>query len=287
MRHLKVIESVLLVLLCGFQSTQVIAEHNSQAKEGANLKNFLIFGFLPMESPISLFKRFAPLRDYLSTALQEEVRLETAKNFPEFVLRTDNRSYDIVFTAPHMALMALDGGNYEIAATFVKPLKTVFVVHRDSQLTRVEDIGDGVLATPPEQAIVTMVGKGYLRKKGIPKVNFKTYRSHNAAYSAVLGGEAKMALVSNFIAMKAINDELALKIIEQSDPFPGIGILVAKDLPDNLKEHIKRAIWSLKELPHGKKILEKIAQPGYVEASKNEFEVLRPFVFAKVSSANQ
>ena len=247
-------------------------------KKKASQKEFLVFGFLPMESPVSLFKRFAPLRDYLTTQIEKEIRLETAKDFPAFAQRTMNRSYDIVFTAPHMALQALDSNIYEVAATFVKPLKSVIVAQDKSALQNLQNLEGKTIATPPEQAIVTMVGKQYLSSNGIKSARFSTYRTHNAAYSAVLAGEVDAAIISNFIARKIISSNSPLKIVASSGPFPGIGILVARDLPETTKIHIKKALWGLKDLPAGKKILKTIAQPGYMQASQGSFEVLRPFV---------
>lgn len=240
----------------------------------------LTFGFLPMESPVSLFKRFAPLREYLSTQIQKEIRLETAKDFPSFVQRTAERHYDIVFTAPHMALLALDSDKYQMVATFTQPLTSVIVVKAGSDIQDISALQGKNIATPPKQAIVTMVGMNYLTRMGMRAVNYKMYQTHNAAYSAVLGGETDAALIANFIARKAIANNVPLKIIGQSESFPGVGILVARDLPELLKQDIKNAILGMKELPNGKKILEKISQPGYGAVQLSEFEALRPFVQA-------
>jgi len=259
-----------------------MANDRDDATQAQDQKSYITFGFLPMESPVALFKRFAPLRDYLSTQIQQEIRMETAKNFSEFSRRTSQRQYDIVFTAPHMALQALDGNDYEVAATFTKPLKSVFVAKEKSAIQNVEDLAGKTIATPPSKAIVTMVGRKYLDSNGLTEVQYNTFQSHNAAYSAVLGGEVDAAVISNFIAMKAISKNSALKIVAQSEPFPGIGILVAKDLPELLKQDIKKAIWGMKELPQGRAILRTIAQPGYIKADKNQFEVLRPFVQAAI-----
>ncbi|MGD8559537.1 MAG: phosphate/phosphite/phosphonate ABC transporter substrate-binding protein, partial [Gammaproteobacteria bacterium] len=230
-----------------------------------HIKNgFLTFGFLPVESPVALFKRFAPLRDYLSMQIQIKIRMETAKNFTEFVKRTRQRRYDLVFTAPHMALYALEQQNYEAAATFAKPLKSVIVVRKNSAIQNIAALEGKTIATPPESAIVTLVGKHYLQENALTAIRYRVTRTHNAAYSSVLGQETDAAIISNFIAKKAIANNLPLKIVGQSDPFPGIGILVAKDLPDSIKQHIKTSLWGMKDLPHGKKILREIAQPGYV-----------------------
>lgn len=240
----------------------------------------LTFGFLPVESPVALFRRFAPLRDYLAMQIDRPIRMETAKSFAEFVRRTDQRRYDIVFTAPHMALHALDGNQYEVAATFSEPLRSVVVVRNDSAINDLQALKGKIIATPPPRAIVTMVGVGFLTDKGLNKVRYQHHHTHNAAYSAVLGKEADAAIIANFIAMKAIANNLPLKVVARSDPFPGIGILVAVDLPDSLKQHIRKAMWGMAELPLGKKILKSIAQPGYTRAEKAQFEILRPYVKA-------
>lgn len=276
--------SIFLLTIITIVWGSIVVAANVQQESGKRPddREYLIFGFFPMESPIALFKRFAPLRDYLSIQIQREIRLETAKNFQQFSERTSQRQYDIVFTAPHMALYALDEDNYELAATFTKPLQSLFVVREKSHIVNVEDLEGTTIATPPTRAIVTMVGMKYLDAQGLKAVRYKTYQTHNAAYSAVLGGEADAAIIANFIAKKAISENEALKIVAQSETFPGVGILIAKDLPEQLKQDIKKAIWSMKELPHGRKILKAIAQPGYNKADKQEFEVLRPFLQAAI-----
>lgn len=280
-RHRVVLSAILIVVWSAIvPAANVHTEPEKGSDHSSDHREYLTFGFFPMESPIALFKRFAPLRDYLAMQIQREIRLETAKNFRQFSKRTSLRQYDIVFTAPHMALHALDEDNYELAATFTKPLQSVFVVRAESPIQNVKELEGAMIATPPARAIVTIVGMKYLESQGLKAVRYKTYRTHNAAYSSVLGGETDAAMIANFIAMKAISDNEALKIVAQSETFPGVGILVAKDLPEPLKQDIKNALWSMKELPHGRTILTTIAQPGYVEADKQEFEVLRPFLQA-------
>jgi phosphonate transport system substrate-binding protein len=267
------------LLLCPLAWAGVQGAASKPLTSASSVK-VLTFGFLPVESPVALFKRFAPLRDYLSVQLQQKIRMETAKNFAEFVRRTEQRQYDIVFTAPHMALHALDSKKYEVAATFAKPLKAVIVARKNSPIQNLAGLEGKTIATPPARAIVTLVGKKFLKTKGLPGIRFQSRQTHNAAYSAVLGREADAAILSNFIAVKAIANNLPLKIVAQSDPFPGIGILVARDLQKSTRRHIRTSLWGMSELPHGKKILTTITQPGYVNATKQQFEVLRPYVDA-------
>jgi len=238
----------------------------------------LSFGFLPVESPVALFKRFAPLHDYVENHINRHIRMETAKDFKSFNERIALREYDIVFTAPHLALQALDSQSYEIAAAFIKPLRSVVVVNENSPLRDVMKLEGKLVATPPETAIVTKVGVQFLKAQGLKSIKFKTYQSHNAAYSAVVGGEADAAIVSNFMVLNAEKKNIPLRIIVKSEPFPGIGILVAKDLDDTLKDKIKKTFWEMKSTTDGKQMLKAISQPGYTEAKPSDFEILRPYL---------
>jgi len=278
-RWIKTQLNSILCLLSILWMYQVTATAQAQInRSNTDAKTALTFGFLPMQSPIALFKRFAPLRDYLSAELNHEIRLETAKDFPEYAKRTANRQYDILLTAPHMALSALATGKYELAATFNKPLQAVIVVKNNSPINHPSDLAGKTIATPPEQAIVTLFGIRYLQTQDIINTPFRIYRTHNAAYRAVLGNEAEAAIIANFIADNAIKHGKPLKIIAQSPSFPGVGILVAQDLPTDLKNRIKKTLWGMTTRPEGRAVLKRISQPGYTEAYPSEFETLRPFI---------
>ena len=246
----------------------------------ATAEQALVFGLLPVESPVALFKRFAPLRDYLVDQVHETIVLETARDFPEYARRTAARRYDIAFIAPHMVLPALDSGHYELAATFIKPLRSVIVVAETSPIKTLQDLAGKRVATPPPQAIVTRVGIDYLQQQGVLEhetTRLSTYRSHNAAYSAVLAGEADAAMIANFIYQKARKLKLPLRQVGESKAFPGMAILLTTDLPEPTRAAIKQAFIGMIHRPRGRSLLKAISQPGYQEADVAQFQVLRPF----------
>ena len=241
----------------------------------------LIFGLLPSESPVALFKRFAPLREYLQERLKREVRLETARDFSEYSQRTKDRAYDIVFTAPHMAIQHLDSGVYKLAAKFNKPLKAVIVVSDNSSVQDLSDLKGRRFATPPQQAIVTMVGSKHLEKNGLfesKSTRMSAYRSHNAAYRAAIAGEVDAAIIANFIFIKAKKQKIGIRKISESVGFPGIGILIASDVKPSLRKDIMDVFVKMKGYAKGRDLLRKVSLPGFTEADPSEFDVLRPFV---------
>lgn len=252
------------------------------SKSYASTEN-LTFGVLPAESPVALFKRLAPLREYLSEQLHQEVKLETARDFMEFARRTAARQYDIVLTAPHMAIPPVDSGIYILAATYVNPLKAVIVVADNSPFKTLEDLIGKRIATPPKQAIITMVGQQYLQSKGLldhVTTRLSAYRSHNAAYIAAIAGEVDAAMIADIIYLKAKKQNLPLRLLDASAEFPGIGLLLAADLDADLRKRIVDLFIELKNNSQGKALLKKISQPGYVEANLSQFDVLRPFMLS-------
>ena len=98
-------------------------------------KKFLLMGVFPYVSGMALFKRYAPLKDYLANELGRELVLETARDFPTFVQRTAERRYDIVMTAPHFALLAADSGDYQIVTRPKRDLVSVVLVPETSAMT--------------------------------------------------------------------------------------------------------------------------------------------------------
>lgn len=240
----------------------------------------LTFGILPFMSPIALLKRFAPLRDYLSQEIGHPVVLETARDYPGFVQRTSERRYDIVLTAPHFALQALDTGRYSVQATYLNELSAVILVRADSNIRSVQELAGKVIATPPPEAIVTMVGRRllgtYLEHQTPPL--YRNYLSHNAAFRAVAGGEASAAIVTVNVVQQAKAPEMGLVELTRSQGFPAMGVLVASDLTQDLQRRTAAVFTAMHDHPTGRAVLRRIGYPGYRPAAAEDFDSLRAYV---------
>jgi len=66
------------LILFFFYSSNAVAESSPVEDKQAPFR----FGFFPIISTVALYKRFSPLRDYLSAELGRKVLLLTAKDFP-------------------------------------------------------------------------------------------------------------------------------------------------------------------------------------------------------------
>lgn len=240
----------------------------------------IVFGVLPSESAVSKFKRYAPLRDYLSMKLQRQVILETAKDFPEFVARSKERRYDMLETAPHFVPATLDSGNYEVITTLDQPLHAVVIVLKDSPLTKIEDLRGKLIGTPSPTALITLVGKDMLAKHGLMgegDFTQKLYKTHNAAYEAVANRQIDAAIIASNQYIRALHSNLPLRAIATGVDMPNMSILVATNLPREIRNALRTELVGMSATEAGKKALEQMAYPGYRAATAAEFEDLRRY----------
>jgi phosphonate transport system substrate-binding protein len=238
----------------------------------------LRFGLLPFASPVSLFPRFAPLRDYLTDRVGTSFELESARSFAVHVQRIEAGDYDLVLTAPHFVPIALDSGHYHLIASHRSELSAAFVVAREDQTPGLHHLADRMIATPPPEALITMVGKAYLLQYLDPSDRLPTfipYPSHNAAIHAVTSGLAGAAIASINAVRHEINQDVAVRILAESDRFPGVGVLAHRRLPAPLREDIAEVLITMGNRVDGGDVLRQMDYAGYRSASAQTYEQFR------------
>jgi phosphonate transport system substrate-binding protein len=271
-----------LLLALFFICLNIISTTSHAADSNKRHASPIRLGIFPIVSTGALFRRFGPLRDYLALQLGRPVVIMTARNFPVFIKRTSQRQYDIVITAPHLAVRANDEGFYKIRASLNKALFGVYVVRRDSKLTSPKQFANKKIATPPPQAIITAAGKLDLKQvygvEGKLSPVFIAKRSHNAAYQAVLGGEAEGAIVSINAVNVALKKGIPLKVLAKTRPLPNMAILISGKIPATLADRIARIIVLMDGNVRGRAVLKKMHFPGYHSAGIKDYQVLRPYL---------
>lgn len=242
----------------------------------------LKLGFFPIISTVALFKRFLPLSAYLSDQLGRPVVMETAKDFPTFAKRTTERQYDIIVTAPHFAVRASDSGLYDILASLRSDVQLLIVVRSDSAITDLAQLAGVTVASPPNRALITMMGHDHLADVGLTGNKtpvYQPHRSHNAANEAVLAGQADAAIASSNIVNKAIARGAKLRIISRGLSLPNMATLVATDLPPQLADRIEQILVSMDDNPQGRATLNAMSLPGYRSMRAIDYRPARPYAY--------
>ena len=252
-------------------STSSLADINQNKS-----KDEIVFGILPFLSPVVLIKRFAPLKNYLEKATGKTIVIESAPNFPEYVKRTLNHEYDLVYTAPHFVPMTMEDSHYQLLAAS-NNISSHFIVKNSSNISRVEQLAGKRVAHGPDQAFLVVIGKYLLKEKGLTGDKapvFVLHKSHNAALRATAAGDADAAIVGTFMLKQAKQKEL--KQIASTPRYPGIGILASREVPKSLQNEIAKAFIEIKKSADGRDTLKKIRFPGFKATIPADYESLKP-----------
>lgn len=271
---------LLALLLLAPALAAAVPAQSPTGSEGAPAEP-LAFGVFPVVSAVALFKRFAPLAEYLSQGLGRALVMETAKDFPTFFARTAERRYDVVVTAPHFTLAAADSGRYRVVARVSSELVGLVVVPEDSPARSLADLAGKTIATPPASALITKAGIEFLSDSGLNgerAPRYEAYNSHNAAYEAALGGLADAAVCSNNAVGAALERGLPLRVIAQAPALPNQAVLVAADLPPEIGDRLQGLLVSMTESEQGRAVLSRLEFDGYRPASAEDYEILRPYL---------
>lgn len=273
--------SFLSLFILIFYSTSVFSADDISAERVSIQGDKITLGFFPLISTVALYKRFGPLAKYLSDELGKPVQLKTAKNFPTFVKRTSLRAYDIVITAPHFAVKAVDSKKYHITSTLLSKVQQLVVVHKDSPINSIDELAGLEVATPPAKALMTKMGKDMFKKAGMKGERspiYTAFTSHNAANKSVTDGKIKAAIASSNIVKKAMKKGAPLKIIGKGLQFPNMATLIASDIDKETAMSVVDVLVKMKKNEKGRAILKKIGFPGYRKVNASEYEVVRPYL---------
>lgn len=241
----------------------------------------ITFGVLPIISTEKLFARFGPMADYLSKQIGQPVRLVTAPDFPTFKKRTESgKSYDIVFTAPHLYYIAQRKVGYKVIVRVAAPeMKAVIVVPKESKIRSLDDLKGKKLSTTAPVALSTLMIKAHLKKAGInTKKDLLLIHtpSHTASLISTYKGvtDAGSLMLPPFNrAKKVIKD--SVRILSLTDGVPHMPIAVSKSLNKTTAEKIKIALVQLKSSSEGRALLKHLRWPGFAATEPREYDKLK------------
>lgn len=240
----------------------------------------LRFGVLPVMSPVTLLKRFAPISYYLQLKTGHPVEFESARDFDTFVRRTAAQRYDVVFTAPHFVPAALDSGRYVLLAAPGNRLLVSLIVPTSSPYHSLSSLKGKVIAMPPEQAFVAVIGRGMFDAAGAGTASgteFISSRSHNAAFESVLGGDADAAMVSQVIVRRELQAE-NWRVVQTSKDYPAAAFLVATDLDPSLRQRLSAALIGMHDDDQGGVLIHGSLFKSFVAADPEDYQPMTNYL---------
>jgi phosphonate transport system substrate-binding protein len=246
-----------------------------------NTQKPLIFGFLPILSTQKLISRFKPLTDFISEQLQQPVMIETAPDYKEFVKRTRQQRYDILFTAPHFYYLANQENGYQVIVKVGGPdMRAIVVAKKSSHITNTKQLKGRTISTPDPLALGTILIRNFIRHAGLDPdkdVTLINTPTHNASLIAAYNGTTDAAglMVPPYKrATPKIHD--AMLILGYTRATPHMPISVAPTMAKDKVTKITTSLLGLSSTPHGQALLRHLSWPkGFTKATNEEYSVLK------------
>lgn len=247
MKNISVMKSIVFSLLFLFLAPSALAE------EGV-----LSLGIFPYVSPGKLIKHNAGFSQYLEKKTGRKVSIVTAPNFKEFVERTKNSEYDLIFTGPHHGRYAeLHDGYQRIAMTRNK-IQGYFLVSKDSPYQRIEDLRGKTLAATPPITLLTQIALAQLRQHDLKDSDYKIIRTstHSNSIYSVLNHDSDAA-VTGIKMWRRLNskDKDQLRVLDTTEKVPGFMLMGNKTLSAETIKQLQTLLIRFDSTPEGQKYI--------------------------------
>ncbi|WP_051048356.1 phosphate/phosphite/phosphonate ABC transporter substrate-binding protein [Thioalkalivibrio sp. HL-Eb18] len=248
-------------------------------------------GIQPFASPQALFQRYAPLREWLADLRQAPVHLEASRDFPRFIERLSEERYDVAIVAPHVVPLLGETSAYRPIARSRNTLAMIIVAPVDAPPRQLTDLEDATLATPARHSLGTRLARERIRAvfdTEDPPIHYLEFPHHNAAAAAMQRGLAEAAvLVIDARALEsprspqegprtiALADGSLARILAQSDPFPGVTIVLHERVQTNDLD-LQTQLLELSSTTSGQQRLRAFGHSrGFEPASPEDYEAFR------------
>ena len=267
---MKVLVATLLFLLF---ANSLQAQHTE--------KDTLLLGVFPYVSASRVVEIYSPLARYLEQKLDKKIAIVTAPGFKEFVERTDNRRYDIIFTAPHFALHAERLNLYQRLCRFKNRLHGVLFVANDHEFSSIDSLKGQIVALPDRLAIVSALSEVYFKRQGFKvggDLHLLHTTSHNNAILAVLNGKAMAGVVARPVFnMFSKKKPGKIKFVAETDTIPGAMFMMNSDLSLQDKQLIQASFQEFPRSQLGKTFFSNSPFVGFEKVTKEELKMLESY----------
>lgn len=246
---------------------------------------------LPEQNVFEQKKKYRPLAEYLSNALDVNVKIKLLDSYGSIYDEIKNKTIDGAFFGSFNYVLTKARSDIEPVARPVEPdgsssYRGIIFTRKDKKLTdNIETWKGKSIALVHE---VTTAGyifpRWHLKKYGIK--NFEQYfgrviftGSHDAAILSVFKGQSDIGAAKDLIFEKLLSENPAIKkdmvVLAKSIAVPSNSLCVRGDLNKKVEESLKRTLLSMHNTPDGKNALKALGAVEFKETRDSEFNELR------------
>ena len=249
-----------------------------------------IYRFLPypLYNPQKLSETFQPLVDYLNRQVPAaNLQLETSRDYQAFEKKFRAREAEFLMPNPWQTLEAQKVGYHVIsmwgdAADF----KGIFIVRKDSGIKVPADLKGKVVSYPSRTALAAAIMPQYfLHQNGID-INKDIQNNYvGSQESSIMNAYLGQSIAGATwpppwrLFQKDHPAEAAqLKMMWETPSLINNSVMARDDVPQAIREGVRRALLDLPNTPEGKKILAGMETARFHVADDASYDIVRDYI---------
>jgi len=241
----------------------------------------LRLGIMPFNSTLALIRTHNPLRLHLQKELGQPVDIYTSADYVAFQKDSLAGEFDLLITGPHFGVMLLDAG-YKPLVRYDTTLQPVFVLRKDSKITKVKDFRGKRIGLPNQLSLSAMGGLSWLREHGLVAGRDFTVLekpTHGAAVASVAVGDIDAALTT-YTPLKQIPADVRarIQVMPTDVKIPHLMTLAHERLGKKMIQRTLKVLTSFPATPEGELFFRDTGYHGYLPIDEESIEKLSPYV---------
>jgi len=241
----------------------------------------LVIGVAPHTSARALFTSYQPLRLFLQTRLQRDVRIVSAPNFEEFMRRALAGRYDIAITTGHQARLLQTDVVFLPLVTYQADFRVVWVKAANNQtIKRLEDLnGRKVLSLGPG-SLTWLWSRQQLTERGVVPANVGFVSASDSVAELIVSGAVAAAALSQ-ANVDRLDARLGrqLQVFERSPSFLGRVYMLHPRLADEYAS-LRQALAAFALTDAAQTYFQRSKLSGYREVQSAELVAMEPYAQA-------
>lgn len=246
------------------------------------------FAIHPLHNPEKLSETYQPLIDHLNSQLQGvRLELEASRDYQAYEQKFRERSPAFLLPNPWQTLQAQKVGYHVIAmAGSAEDFKGIFIVRRDSRIEKPSDLKGKVVSYPSPSALAAAIMPQYfLYAHGIDVnrdiQNIYVGSQESSIMNVYLGNSAAGATWPppwRSFQTDHPTEAAQLKLIWETPSLINNSVMVRDDVPESVREYVRKSLLDLAQSPEGKIILSDMGTARFQAADDASYAVVADYI---------
>ncbi|HJG79281.1 MAG TPA: phosphate/phosphite/phosphonate ABC transporter substrate-binding protein [Brevibacterium senegalense] len=242
---------------------------------------------LPDENASEIIKNNEPLKNHLEEQLGLEVELVVTTDYSSMIEAMARGRLELGYFGPLSYVLAQEKADIEPFAALQEvegedpTYQSVFIADADSGIETLDDVAGKTVAWGDQASTSShLIPKAMLAEEADLRVDHGEYQeqhvdSHDAVALTVQNGNADAGGMSlpiyERMAEEGLIDPATVVKVQESEPYANYPWTMQSDLPEDLKEKLRRAFLDLEDPA----VLEPFDAAGFEEVTDSDYDAVR------------